>query len=75
MHDSTQLRNVMYTCTTLQCMIIMIIIDDDMHMVYKTYFTVAGYCMTSSLMLAFLQPFACMTCIMCCLDPTIKLLP
>ena len=37
MHDSTQLRNVMYTCTTLQCMIIMIIIDDDMHVVYKDF--------------------------------------
>ena len=34
MHDSTQLRNVI-RATTLQCMIMMITIDDDMHVVYK----------------------------------------
>ena len=36
MHDSTQLRNVI-CANTLQCMIIMITIDDDMHVVYKMF--------------------------------------
>ena len=37
---------------------IIITFEDDMHVVYKASFTVASYCMTSSLMLAFLQPLA-----------------